>query len=161
MSVRQNCYWIIVLSLLFFSTGCGNGNSTVTGKVTFPDGAPMTTGDVLFESSSLMAKGAIQKDGTYSLNAGDMRGVPKGTYRVSIGGFKPRVISAPPPALPAGGGPPKGPIRVGPPQIIAPVIPVDKKFLSPVTSGLTCEVKGRTTYNIEVTPPSEAEAKKK
>ena len=151
MSVRKNYYWIIVLSLSFFPIGCG-GNSTVTGKVTFPDGSLMTTGEVLFESSSLMAKGAIQKDGSYSLNAGDMKGVPNGTYRVSIGGFKPKVVSAPPPELPAGGGPPRGPIRTGPPQMIIPEIPVAKKFLSPATSGLTCEVKGRTKYDITVEP---------
>jgi hypothetical protein len=37
---------------------------------------------------------------------------------------------------------------------VKPIKPlVDKKFNSPDTSGLVCEVKGKTTFPITVTPP--------
>jgi len=86
----------------------------------------------------------IKKDGTYVMNTGELKGMPKGTYKVCIGGFKPTIESFPPP--PGGGHPPR-------PRVIPPVIPVDKKFLDSAKSGLTCEVNGRTKYDITVEAP--------
>ena len=128
--------------LLLFAIGCG-GHPSVGGKVTFPDGSPLTEGQVLFESASLVAQGTIQKDGTYTIRTGEEKGVPAGTYKVSIGGFKPTYESSPPP--PSGCPPP-------PPRVTAPVIPIARKFLDSATSGLVCEVKNKTTFNIEVEP---------
>jgi len=125
------------------SMGCGS-NFTVSGKVTFPDGTPLDAGEVLFESPAMIARGEIKKDGTYVMNTGELKGMPKGTYKVSIGGFKPTYESLPPP--PGGGPPPR-------PRVIPPVIPIDKKFLDSAKSGLTCEVNGRTKYDITVEPP--------
>ena len=136
-------YFLTFTLLLLFTVGCGK-NCTVSGKVTFPDGTPLDSGEVVFETSTTMAKGKIQKDGTYTMISGELKGVPKGTYRVSIGGFMPTVT---PPPLGANGRP------TGRPQVTAPVLPVAKKFLSASTSDLTCEVKGSTKFNITVEPP--------
>jgi hypothetical protein len=142
MSVKFN-YCVLVCFLIALSIGCGS-NCKVTGKVTFPDGTPLTVGEVVFETSALASRGKIQKDGSYTISTGELKGVPKGTYQVSISGFTPTVTPAP---LNEEGRP------TGRPQVVMPEIPFDKKFLSPTTSGLTCEVKGRTKYDITVEPP--------
>ena len=127
--------------LLIFAVGCG-GNASVGGKVTFSDGTPLDHGEVIFENSSMMARGTIQSNGTYTVFAGELKGLPLGTYNVSIGGFQDTVKeSFTPDGRPAGV------------QIIPAVIPVAQKFLAGGTSGLVCEVKGRTTFNITVEPP--------
>jgi hypothetical protein len=131
---------IVALFLIVFAVGCGPNNK-VTGKVTFPDGSPLTEGEVIFESPTLMAKGSIKKDGTYVMETGELKGVPQGTYQVSLGGFKFEEITF-------------SGVQGAPPTITPLEIPVDRKFLSSTRSGLTCEVKGRTTYNITVEAPA-------
>ncbi|MCL2346823.1 MAG: hypothetical protein FWC50_01040 [Planctomycetaceae bacterium] len=81
-----------------------------------------------------------------SSNPGD--GVPKGTYKVSIQDVMQPTVEPTAPGKP--------------PKLTFPkTLPIDKKYIAGNTSGLTCEVKGRTTFNIEVTPPAETSAKKK
>jgi len=135
-------HYIFIL-LFVFVVGCGD-HPSVGGKVTFPDGTPLDRGEVIFESPAMIARGEIQQNGSYTIITGERRGVPHGTYQVSIGGFRPTYESSPPPP---GGGPPP------PPRITPPVIPIAQKFLDGATSGLVCEVKGRTTFNITVEPP--------
>ena len=134
------CLLIFVL-ILTATVGCGK-NCSVSGKVAFPDGTPLTTGHVLFETDVFQAKGPIQSDGTFKMgssNPGD--GVPRGVYRVSIQGVvKPTMQIQP------GGGPPKMTMPKEP--------PIDLKFTSGTRSGLTCEVKGRTKLDIKVEPPA-------
>ena len=142
-------YHFAFFLLLLFAIGCG-GNVTVTGKVTFPDGSPLDHGEVIFETETSVSRGPINSDGTYSMFTGENMGVPKGTYKVSIGGFKPTVI-APPPALDADGRPMMG----GPPQVsvIPPVFPVARALLNGETSGIVAEIKGRTVFDIAVRRP--------
>jgi len=134
---------LIAFLLLVCTIGCGP-NVTVTGKVTFPDGTPLTTGQVLFESPAMLARGRIQSDGTYSITTGELKGIPRGTYQVSISGFEPTYVPAPI-------GPQGHPM--GAPQVIPPVIPIHRDFLDSITSGLTVDVQGRTVFNITVRPP--------
>ena len=140
---RKLQYYVIVICVIALSVGCGS-NCTVTGKVTFPDGSPMSAGEVVFETSTMQSRGKIQKDGSYSLSTGELKGVPKGTYKVCISGFAPSMEFPPP-------GPDGRPS--GRPKVTMPNIPIDKKYLSTDKSGLTCEVKGRTKYDITVEPP--------
>ena len=142
MSIKLQ-YYVIVIFMIALSVGCGS-NCTVTGKVMFPDGTPMNMGEVVFETSTMQSRGKIQKDGSYTLTTGELKGVPKGTYKVCISGFAPTVVTPP---LGEDGRP------TGRPQVTKPNIPVDKKYLSTANSGLTCEVKGRTKYDITVEPP--------
>src|SRR5581483_3241072 len=82
----------LALVLLAGAAGCGTRLYPVTGKVTYPDGQPLTEGTVVFESQAagpdqklVMARGPIQADGSYALGTykpGD--GAPAGKYRALV-----------------------------------------------------------------------------
>jgi hypothetical protein len=131
--VRANrCLVPLTIVLLLSLSGCGKSYYAVHGKVTYPDGKPVSKGIVVFESmesdAPISARGDIQPDGTYKLSTerpGD--GVPAGKYRVLI---TPRVEN------------PDAPERV----------PFDKRFTDFKTSGLQFEVRsGDNNFPIEVT----------
>ena len=132
---------IICVLILTLSAGCGK-NCSVSGRVTFPDGTPLTVGEVAFETDTFYGKGRIDSNGYFKMgssNPGD--GVPRGNYRVSV-----QDVYGPTEVFKS------GPDR--PPTLVYPKEwPIDKKFTSPGTSGLTCEVKGRTKYDITVEKP--------
>jgi len=104
----------------------GGGGLTVAGKITFPDGAGVTDGEVTFTSRSFSARGTIMS-GTYNMSTR----VPVGTYKVSvrIDETVPGTDGAPPRRL------------------------IDPKYSNPETSGLTVEVKEGATFDITVTAP--------
>jgi hypothetical protein len=139
----------IVLSFfslcLLLSLGCG-GNAKVTGKVTFPDGTPLTTGSVVFESDKLSASGKIQEDGSFRLGTDrENDGVPKGSYRVRIAG-----------AVTYGEAPqtPENPYAPRSALVLPPSIPlIHRKYVNTETSGLTCDVMKSMTYDITVEKP--------
>ena len=135
----------VALFLISLSIGCGS-NSTVTGKVTFADGTPLTKGEVIFQSDVLISRGDIQADGTFTMWTGEARGTPNGSYRVSIEGFEGPAMQMVAPADGMGGAPQYRPVFSE--------SPIDRKYFLPETSGLTCEVKGRMVYNITVEPPA-------
>ena len=122
--------------MIVFVAGCGD--PTVTGKVTFPDGTPLTKGQVMFQKEGFVASGNIQQDGTYSagkLKDGD--GLPPGKYQVYITG-----------TMVSGGSDATSPSLTSRPiSLIAP------KYTAPNTSNLTVEVKGNTTFDFTVEPP--------
>ena len=120
--------------------GCGQG-VTVQGKVSFPDGTPLTVGEVVFQTETLMASGRIQPDGTYTLvGAKEGDGIPPGRYGV-------RIVNA----YDSSNTPP----GASPMDALPPIPLIDEKFEKTETSGLTCEVKGAQTFDITVTPPEE------
>jgi len=141
--MKKRLYIIVGLLLLTIVQGCSK-NCTVTGKVTFPDGTPLDRGTVLFENDTMSARGPIKKDGTFTMISGDNKGVPKGTYKVSIGKLTEPTITT----TPSADG--KGPSKV---KVTPNISPIDAKYSSSAKSGLTCEVKGRTKYDITVEPP--------
>jgi hypothetical protein len=130
----------ILLSILLslsFGLGC-QPNVRVGGKVTFDDGSPLTVGEVQFLSGVSMASGRINSDGSYTLTSQKLNdGIPPGQYEVVI------VNAAEVPPSPTGN------IEDTPPTILL----IDEKFMSPSTSGLTCEVKGNMVIDITVTKP--------
>ncbi len=72
------------VSLLLLA-GCGSGNAKISGRITFPDGKPLTKGVVIFQSATNVAKGMLDADGRYVIGsqyAAD--GLPPGTYKVFI-----------------------------------------------------------------------------
>jgi len=141
--MKKNLFIVFALFLLAVVQGCGS-NCTVTGKVTFPDGTPLDRGSVHFENEKLAAKGYINKDGTYSLITGEKKGIPAGSYKVSIGGLTQPTITTIPSSDPR-----------TPPKVVVNKVesPIDSKFFTGDKSGLTCEVKGRTKYDITVEAP--------
>ena len=134
-------YTFVFIFVLLFAVGCGDKVS-VSGKVTFPDGSPLTEGAVFFETPAMTFQGSIQKDGTYTMYSSELKGIPKGLYNIYIAEFPNRVIY-----------PPAGSPDGASPQILPPIIPIAQKYLAPGTSELTCEVKGKTTFNITVEKP--------
>jgi len=131
-----------LLGCLVVLGGCSK-NVRVTGKVTFEDGEPLTEGRVCFQTETMFADGPLQPDGTYTLGSlGENTGLPKGTYQVFIAG------ATTPPRLDAGRG------MGGTVGSYTPGVPlIHQKFTDRMTSELTCEVKGRTVFDITVTPP--------
>ena len=142
--MKKRLFIVPVILFLAIAQGCGK-NCTVTGKVTFPDGTPLDRGVVIFENQKLVAKGRVQKDGTYSLVSGELKGAPRGSYKVSVGELNVPIITTTPSA--DGKGPPKV-------TVTKMESPIDRKFESGDKSGLTCEVKGRTKYDIKVEAPA-------
>jgi len=128
------------LLLCALSVGCG-GN-IVKGKVTFDDGEPLPLGTVQFESNDQIFYGKIHTDGFYTLatDTGKKENVPNGSYRVCIVGA-------------IGEGKKMAPIGGVDYNRIIPESLIDKKYTMASTSGLTCDVKGKTTFDITVTKP--------
>ena len=119
-----------VTILLAFS-GCGNPQ--VKGTVTFEDGTPLTSGGVVFIKGMYTASATIKPDGTYILSQIRQRdGVPPGLYKVTVQAQYSGNLDDP-----------------GAPWFDL----IDPKFANPETSGLTCDVKSSTTYDITVTEP--------
>lgn len=117
--------------VLVFCFGC-SGGTAVKGTVKFDDGSPLTEGMVKFVSDKTQAVGVVKPDGSYVMyenKPGD--GVTPGSYVVTV-------------TAQTGGG------SDGPPVVNL----VDPKFSDPNTSGLSCDVKGATTYDIKVTKPA-------
>jgi hypothetical protein len=125
-------YWILFVFVFVLPFIFGCGHPKVTGTVKFEDGTPLTSGGVIFTNLPYQASGMIKPDGSYELyelKPGD--GVQPGTYQVTV-------------LATTGGGSDGTPFA----QLI------DPKFGKPSTSGLTCEVKGNTVFNITVTKPT-------
>ena len=134
---------LTLLLCVLLVAGCG-GNVRVTGTVTFPDGEPLTTGQVVFENEKISAIGRLSEDGTYTLGTNvEGNGIPRGQYRVFITGAV--TYGEPPPPTPGAHS-----------AMLPPSIPlIDRSFRSAETSGLVADVTGRMTFDITVTRPGE------
>ncbi|MDR0610404.1 MAG: hypothetical protein LBG58_09865 [Planctomycetaceae bacterium] len=61
---------LIIAVVLFCTAVCIAGcsrNVGLSGKVTFPDGTPLTVGDVYFETDTFLAHGTIGKEGAFGV----------------------------------------------------------------------------------------------
>ncbi|MGL4943016.1 MAG: hypothetical protein ACRC46_07485 [Thermoguttaceae bacterium] len=137
------------LLVLVFLFGCSGGGAAVSGKITFPDGTPLTTGRVVFETATQSFTGYLNESGKYNLmGATASSGLPPGKYRVSVVDAVQAPSSGAPVQLDGDG----NPINYKPND--APSKPlVAAKFTQATTSGLECEVKGRTVFDITVEKP--------
>ena len=128
------------LFLLVCCIGCPGGGTVgkgkgfgVSGKVTFADGKPLSSGQITLESRSFTGNGSILPDGTYNISGR----VPAGTYKVAVKAGD---------AEPLGTSFDKADTKSAKPQI-------DPKFNNAETSGLVCEVSGPTEFDVKVEPP--------
>jgi len=136
---------LTILPLLAIVLMAGCGDPKVTGKVTFPDGTPLTIGQVMFQKEGFVGSGSIKKDGTYSAGKNkDGDGLPPGKYQVflsevsTFGELSGKGMQTSTGAV----------LEVAPTVDLVPT-----KYMSPTTSGWTVEVKGPTKYDIKVEPP--------
>jgi len=130
---------LAVLASLVGAAGCGSGRYPVRGRVTYPDGSPLTEGNVIGQMgegvTSVTVQGRVSSDGSFSWGterAGD--GAAPGKYRVMV------VARA-----------------LGDSELARGMRPaVDPKYANPQTSGIEFEVKpGRNELNFTVTRPVE------
>ena len=134
----SNGPYFMALSLAAILPGCVDGDRLptypVAGSVVFPDGAPLTGGWIIFESSEagLAARGVIQPDGTFRL----------GTYESFDGAVAGKQLVAVIPASPGGYDPDKGTV---PPS-------VHPRFMHMDTSDLEIEIEpdGENHFQIDV-----------
>ena len=142
-------YLTLFASFFVIALMSGCGDPKVTGKVTFPDGSPLTKGQVMFQKEGFIASGDLRQDGTYSAGkAKDGDGLPPGQYQVFISGAMDTEETQP--AQPQSTGLAKSPF-FSTPRLIPLVA---SEFLSPKTSGLSVEVKGGSVkYDFTVEPP--------
>ena len=129
-------FTFLLLSVLIIATvGCSD-KVPMRGKVTFSDdGAPLTAGQVTFQSDTILARGYLKPDGTYILGTDkETDGIPKGTYNVYL--LHTTVYETPP-----GGGSPIEKQQVS------------RKYASGETSELTCTVNGKTVFDFTVEKP--------
>lgn len=85
---RHNCSFAFAC-LLFIGAvlaGCSK-NVHVTGRVTFPDGTPLTVGAIYFTDDFVLGRSDINSNGEYSLHTFRKNdGIPRGVYQVYITG---------------------------------------------------------------------------
>ena len=128
--MKRLIYTLFVVLLL---TGCGD-NVKLKGRVTFPDGEPLTTGTIYFTTSTFQARANIRSDGYYDVGSlSEKDGLPPGTYKVYIVG-----------AIEENEDPTDETLR----PLIA------KEFVSEKTTPLEITVPGENVYNITVEKPT-------
>lgn len=139
-------YGVLLLALVL-CVGC-SGKVKVSGKVTFPDGSPLTTGTINFSNETTMARGSVNEKGEYIISSeGKRDGLKPGNYEICITqavGFEASAENS-------------GQEIAGTPtaHLAAPVQLIDRKFEDPSTSGLKAEVKKSMTFDITVYKPGE------
>jgi hypothetical protein len=140
---------IVPLLAIVFAIGCGDPK--VTGKVTFPDGTPLTRGQVMFQKEGFVASGDIQRDGSYSAGKNkDGDGIPPGTYEVFIVGastFGELQNADVTPQVGPGGADSRAI------EMAQTISLIHSKYTSSATSGLTVVVEKSMKYDIKVEPP--------
>jgi hypothetical protein len=137
----------VLLLICCIAVGCGEVRAPVTGKVTYPDGSPLTVGDIRGYGNGSHIRGKIGADGSfelYEVQPGDR--VPAGkTYAISI------VNTQIPEEIAGVASVPGAPVKM--PKIITHV---DPKFERSETSELVLELPKSAKpveFNVEVTKP--------
>ncbi len=125
-----------IAAILLIAVGCGRSDMhRVSGRVHFPDGAPLGEGRVVVEYDGANKGGAwgrIKKNGSFTIGTlSENDGMKAGTYRVTIrDAFE-------------------QPTRAG--EAAKPL--VHPRFLDPAKSGLSFEVPKQTKWDIVVEKP--------
>ena len=127
------CNLFLVAMAVTAFVGCSD-RVAVTGTVTYADGSPLQVGQVVFTDGKFAFRGPIDKKGAYKLGgtkSGD--GIIPGQYSVYL------IDTDTTESTESGG------TRF--------VSFVARKFTSPETSELTCEIKGKMTFDFKVERP--------
>ena len=125
---------ILLLVLFALSTALlsGCGQTKVTGKVTFSDDSPLTSGTVIFENDQHSYTATIKSDGTFKMGVlKDGEGIPPGVYRIAVMAIDPASENE-----------------------SAPRLLTDSKYASSRTSGITYDIQKNTDVAIVVERPA-------
>jgi lipid-binding SYLF domain-containing protein len=84
--MMKKIFYITVLNFIcIIIAGCGN--VTVTGKVVFEDGSPLSVGQIRMVGANGLAHAGLSKNGTFSVKSvSGKNGIPPGIYKVAIEG---------------------------------------------------------------------------
>ena len=130
-----------VVCLLF--SGCSK-NVHVKGRVTFPDGTPLTVGTVYFTDDFVLGRSDLDKNGEYSLHTFRKNdGIPRGIYKVYITG-----------CFYMGGGE-KHESEFGDLTLENLQFAIDMQHMLPDTSGWLFDVQKNSVINLTVYPPNQ------
>lgn len=141
---------LVMVAVILCAVGCSE-KVKVSGKVTFPDGSPLTVGKVTFETATFVASGTLREDGTYALGTLSERdGIPPGLYKVYVAGAM-RQMGTQQVNVPTASG--NGGQEMASKSMPIVVPAVAPKFTKADTSGITCEVKKSMTFDFRVEPP--------
>jgi hypothetical protein len=84
--MMKKLFIFIVLNLIFLTIGCSR-NITVTGKVVFEDGSPLSVGQIRIVGDNGLAIAKLTENGTFSVKSvSGKKGIPPGIYKVAIEG---------------------------------------------------------------------------
>lgn len=132
------------LAFVFVALAGCNGNVHITGRVTYPNGQPLTVGKVIFTDDFYMGKSNLNKNGEYSIHT--LRrddGIKKGVYRAYI----------------------VGAVRFEPGKTVKDrlqdytldnlVLLIDMQHTNPDTSGWVFDVQKNSKIDFVVYPPGE------
>ncbi len=92
---RRIGFWLLMASLTISSAGCGGESNPlsglkvypVKGKVTLPDGKPLTAAKVVFVAtkSTISSTANLESDGSFTFKGGaNGDGLPEGEYKVRL-----------------------------------------------------------------------------
>ena len=141
---------LVVLAVICITVGCSK-NAKVSGKVTFPDGSPLTVGKVTFETDTYSASGTLQEDGSYTIGSlSDRDGLPPGRYQVFIAGAMKQAGTKNMNVPSSGGAGQSGMSSMSMPVFVPAIA---SKYTKASTSEITCDVKKSMTFDFRVEPP--------
>jgi hypothetical protein len=141
---------VVAFVAVLVALGCGSGGTKlnlvpVSGKITL-DGAPMTTGTVVFtpeDTSQKFTPSGIIDNGNYKLFTDGKEGAPVGKYKVSVNTQGMGM------AMPS-----DGKVTTDPSKALGGKSSMNTKYGAPGTSGITIEVVGSAAagaYDVKVT----------
>ena len=141
------CQLVVFFILGLTAVGC-SWNPSLRGTVTYEDGTPLDRGIVYFASGNILARGAIQRDGTYVVGTdGQKDGLPRGEYKVYILGAEELIQGT--------GG--QGALdSMGVPILVAPSFRqlVPRKYMTTEHTPLTCTIPAeKNKYDIVLEKP--------
>ena len=151
VEMNQRILGLVIITVMVCLVGCSR-NAKVSGKVTFPDGSPLTVGKVTFETETFTASGTLKEDGSYTIGTlSENDGLPPGVYQVYVAGAMKQggSINMKVPTASSSGGQEMSSKAM--PMYTPAVAP---KFTKASTSGITCDVKKSMKFDFQVEPPN-------
>lgn len=139
----HNAFLIGLVVVSASLAGCGD-KVRVTGRVTYPNGQPLTVGQVIFTDDFYMGKSDLDKNGEYSIHTVRPNdGIKRGYYRAYITSA---ITFEPTDEIHDG---------LQSYRFDTPVMLIDMQHTNPDTSGWVFDIQKRSKIDFVVYPPGE------